>query len=267
MQSSLRYELIERLLLEQYRIDGEGEEQRVALKAPAEISADSLQSPHDEEAAYRKKKDETVRGYSANVTETCAEQLNLIVDVQVEPATTADNSYLKEAVKNSEEVSGGTAREISADGAYYSEENETYAKEQEKEIHYTGFPGKPGRYDYERSEDGIVVIDRQSGERQLAEEYKPGHYRFRANGKWRYITDKDIDAAECRRRTQNLPRELFNRRCNVEATIFQLCYHTNGKKLKYRGKFRVQLWATCRAAWINMRRIANYQTEQAEAIA
>jgi hypothetical protein len=267
MQSSLRYELIERLLLEQYRIDGEGEEQRVALKPPAEISADSLQSPHDEEAAYRKKKDETVRGYSANVTETCAEQLNLIVDVQVEPATTADNSYLKEAVQNSEEVLGGTAREISADGAYYSEENETYAKEQEKEIHYTGFPGKPGRYDYERSEEGIVVIDRQSGERQLAEEYKPGRYRFRANGKWRYITDKDIDAAECRRRTQNLPRELFNRRCNVEATIFQLCYHTNGKKLKYRGKFRVQLWATCRAAWINMRRIANYQTEQAEAIA
>jgi hypothetical protein len=267
MRSRPRYALIGRLLLEQYRIDGEGEEQCVALKAPAEISADSLQSPHDEEAAYRKKKDETVRGYSANVTETCAEQLNLIVDVQVEPATTADNSYLKEAVQNSEEVLGGTAREISADGAYYSEENETYAKEQEKEIHYTGFPGKPGRYDYERSEDGIVVIDRHSGERQFAEEYKPGRHRFRANGKWHYITDKDIDAAECRRRTQNLPRELFNRRCNVEATIFQLCYHTNGKKLKYRGKFRVQLWATCRAAWINMRRIASFQAKQAEAIA
>jgi hypothetical protein len=267
VQSSPRYELIERLLLEQYQIEGEGEERRVLLKAPKEISADSLQSPHDEDAAYRKKKDQTVRGYSANVTETCEEELNLIVDVQVEPATAADNAYLKEAVQNSKAVLEGSAQEISADGAYYSEENEAYAEEQDKEIHLTGFPGKPGRYDYERTADGVAIIERESGERQLAEEYKPGRYRFRVDGKWRYITDKNIDAAECRRRTEDLPRELFNRRCNVEATIFQLCYHTNGKKLKYRGKFRVQLWAVCRVAWINLKRIASYQAKQVEAIA
>ena len=266
-QSSPRYALIERLLLEQYQIAGEGEERRVVLKPAQEVSADSLQSPHDEDAAYRKKKDQTVRGYSANVTETCEGELNLIVDVQVEPATAADNAYLKEAVQNSEALLDGPAREISADGAYYSEENATYAQEQDKEIHLTGFPGKPGRFDYERTADGVVVIDRESGERQLAEAYKPGRYRFRVDGKWRYLTDKDIATAEHRRRTENLPRELFNRRCNVEATIFQLCYHTNKKKLKYRGKFAVQLWAVCRVAWINMRRIASYQAKQAEATA
>jgi hypothetical protein len=151
VQSSPRYELIERLLVEQYQIEGEGEEQVVMLKPAKEISADSLQSPHDEDAAYRKKKNETVRGYSANVTETCEEELNLIVDVQVEPATTADNAYLKAAVQNSEAVLGGEAQEISPDGAYYSEANEAYAEEQDKEIHYTGFPGKPGRFDYERT--------------------------------------------------------------------------------------------------------------------
>jgi hypothetical protein len=128
-----------------------------------------------------------VRGYSTNVTETCEEALNLIVDVQSEPATTADNTYLKEAVDNSEAVLGNPAREVSADGTYYSEENERYA-------------------------------------------------------------DKNIEAAACRRRTETLPRELFNRRCNVEATIVQLCYHTHKKKLKYRGKFRVQRWAICRVA-------------------
>jgi len=36
----------------------------------------------------------------------------------------------------------GPVREISADGAYYSEENEAYAEEQDKDIHYTSFPGK-----------------------------------------------------------------------------------------------------------------------------
>jgi hypothetical protein len=266
-QSSPRYELIERLLLEQYHIDAADQGPRVTLKPAQEIRADSLQSPHDEDAAYRKKKDQTVRGYSANLSETCDEGLNLILDVQVAPATAADNAYLQEAVHNSEAVVGRPAQEISADGAYYSAANETYAEEQDKDIHYTGFPGKPGRFDYERTPDGVVVIDRQSGERQVAEEYQPGRYRFRADGKWRYIAEKDVDAADCRRRTQNLPRALFNRRCNVEASIFQLCYHTRRKKLKYRGRFAVQLWAVCRAAWINMKRIALHQARQAEAIA
>lgn len=83
--------------------------------------------------AYRKKKDETVRGHSTNVTETCDEQLNLIVDVQTEPATTADNAYLKETVDNSEAVLDGPVREISADGAYCSEENEQYAEERARQ--------------------------------------------------------------------------------------------------------------------------------------
>jgi len=134
--------LIERWLLEQYQRDAAGAAPRVTLKPAQEIRADSLQSPHDEDAAYREKKDETVRGYSANVTETCAEELNLIVDVRVEPATAADNAYLQDAVQNSESVVGRPAQEI----------------------------------------------------------YPPGRYRFRTAGKRRYITDKDIDAAPCRRR-------------------------------------------------------------------
>ena len=265
-ESSPRYALIERLLLEQYQVDHSGEVTRVTLKPAKDISADSLQSPHDEDATYRKKRDETTRGYNVNLAETCQDGgLNLIVDVQVEPATAADNSYLQEAVKNSEQVLQTPAKEISADGAYYSESNETYANEQDKDIHYTGFPGKPGRYDIERTEEGVIVIDRHTGERQIAEEYKPGRYRFRADGQWRYITDAIIDAAATRRRTENLPRELFNRRCNVEASIFQLVYHARNKKVKYRGQGAVQLWAICRVAWINVKRIVLFQAKLAEA--
>ena len=108
------------------------------------------------------------------------------------------------------------------------------------------------------------MIDRDSGERQLAEEYKPGRYRFRADSQWRYITDKAVEAAARRRRTEGLPRALFNRRCNVEASIFQLAYHTRKKKLKYRGRCAVQLWAVCRAAWINIKRMVIYQVKSAE---
>lgn len=256
--------MLERLLLEQYDIEEEGLIPSAELKPAKAIRADSLQSPHDEEAAYRKKKDETVRGYSANVTETCDEEgLNLIVDVQVEPATAADNSYLQEAAEKSEAVLDGSVKEVSADGAYYND-NETYARKQEKAIHYTGFPGKPGRYDYERTDAGLLIINRETGEKQLAEEYKEERYRFPVDGQWRYITDKEIQAAECRRQTESLPRSLFNRRCNVEATIFQLCYHTRKKQLKYRGRHSVTVWAICRSAWINMKRIAIYLGKHAE---
>lgn len=100
-------------------------------------------------------------------------------------------------MQSSEQVLETTAQEISADGAYYSESNGAYAQEHGKDIHFTGFPGKPGRYDYERTLDGVVVIDRDSGERQLAEKYQPGRYCFRADSKWRYITDKAVEVAAC----------------------------------------------------------------------
>lgn len=260
---SAQYAVLERLLMEQYAIDHESES--LSLKSPEEISADSLQSPHDLDAAYRKKGEEKVRGYSANVTETCEQDLNLITDVQVEPATAADNGYLQDAVEHSEQVAG-EAKEISADGAYYSEDNAAYAEQEGKRIHYTGFPGKRGRYRYERTEAGVRVTDTETGDTILAEEYKPGRYRFRFTevDPWRYVKDKDIARSERRQQTEDLPRELYNRRCNVEATIFQLCYHTRKKQLRYRGQFRVTLWAICRAAWINVSRITDYQGAQAK---
>ena len=263
-KSSPRYALIERRLLEQYPTEATGDESRVALQPAKEISADALPSPHDEDAAYRKKKDETVRGYSVNLTETCQEALNLIVAIQVEAATAPDNGYRQDAVQRSEQVLETPAQEISADGAYYSDANEAYAEEHDQDLYYTGFPGKPGRYDSRRSDDGVVVTDCQTGEQPLAEEHQPGRYRCRADGKWRYITDKTLDAADCRRRTETLPRAVFNRRCHVEASLLQLVYYTRKKQLKYRGNVRVPLWAFCRAAWINVRRIARYQAKRAE---
>jgi hypothetical protein len=264
LKSSPRSALIARLWLAQYQINEADEAARVVLKPTQEISADSLQAPHDADTAYRKQRDATVRGYSVNLTETGQEALNLIVDVRVEPATAADNGYRKDAVQRSEQVLETTAQEISADGAYYRESNEAYAQEPGQDIHDTGFPGQPGRYDDERTANGVVVIDRGSGERQLAEEYQPGRYRCRADSKWRSITDKAVEAAACRRRTEALPRELFNRRCNVEASIFQLSYHTRKKKLKYRGGCAVQRWAVCRAAWINIKRMVIYPVKSAE---
>ena len=46
-----KYHLVSRILSEQYHMKGK----KIRLKELKQIQADSLQSPHDEDAAYRKK--------------------------------------------------------------------------------------------------------------------------------------------------------------------------------------------------------------------
>ena len=54
-----------------------------------------------------------------------------------------------------------------------------------------------------------------------------------------------------------------NKRNNVEASIFQLCFHTRNNKTRYRGKLKHELWAFARCAWINLRRIVLFQSKNA----
>jgi len=74
------------------------EEQRP--KQGEELSADSLQSPDDMEASYRKKRDEDYVGYVANVTEACDPEndLQLIVHMQTESNVKDDAAMLAEAL-------------------------------------------------------------------------------------------------------------------------------------------------------------------------
>jgi hypothetical protein len=68
---------LRRVFSEQYII----EETHIHARPKAEISATSVQSPHDTDCTYRNKDGNQVKGYSVNVTETCDEgKLNLITD-------------------------------------------------------------------------------------------------------------------------------------------------------------------------------------------
>ncbi|MFC2087001.1 hypothetical protein ACFLSA_02415, partial [Bacteroidota bacterium] len=52
-----------------------------------------------------------------------------------------------------------------------------------------------------------------------------------------------------------MPVDKRVKRNNVEATIFQLCYHTRNNKTRYRGIIQNNTWALLRCIWINLRRI------------
>lgn len=257
-----KYHLITRILSEQYHVEGE----KIRLKEVKEIQADSLQSPHDEDAAYRKKGKgqdaQKVQGYSVNLTETCnKDELNLITDVKVEKATAADNDYVPESIERSQEVVGHIGH-LNADGAYHSENNNRYAEKNETDLILSDMQGKKGKYEFEVTPEGEVkATNTHTGENFDAEPYKDGKWKIRDNGKIRYFSYAFIMSYFNRLRIEDIPQAEKNRRNNVEASIFQLSYFTRNNKTRYRGKFKHQLWAYSRCMWINLVRIKNYVGE------
>ena len=195
---------------------------------------------------------------SVNLTETCGEEgLNLITDVEVKSATAPDNGFVQAAIERTQQVVG-PVQEVSMDGAYHDPSNAEYAEEHNKKFYYSGLQGTPGRFIYERTDDGVTVTDRKTGGVHLAQEYKPGKYKLIIDGKPRYFKEQAIDNYLKRKQIEALPQHIRNRRNNVEASIFQLSYYTRNGKTRYRGLMPHQWWARCRTLWVNLVRIRNY---------
>jgi hypothetical protein len=257
------YQLLLRVYQEQYRVNG----YVVELRAKEEIKSDSIQSPHDTDCAYRNKDGQQVKGYRANVTETCDENsLNLIVDVQVSKANTPDVEFLQPAINTTEQVLSHKPEDIHADGAYQSPENVAYCQNNKINPYFTGMQGMAGRYDLTLKADELVVIDTHTGEiipAKKAKAIKSGKPEERwviktSDGKSRYFSRQEIDACQVRKQIAGMPVEKRIKRNNVEATIFQLSYFTRNNKIRYRGLYQTKMWATLRCIWINLKRIIAY---------
>ena len=78
---------------------------------------------------------------------------------------------------------------------------------------------------------------------------------------WRYFGRDQIDKAKTRREVESIPFEERKKRNNVEATIFQYCFHTRNNKTRYRGLIKHKMQALARCAWINMRRLLLFDLE------
>lgn len=116
---------------------------RLTARDNEEISSQSLQSAHDEDATYRNKAGKAQSGYVANISETCSKEnaFNLITDYKVAPNTTSDVELLKERLPRIHNHTD--CDELYVDGGYYSEEiATTKAQENRTTIHFTDMTGK-----------------------------------------------------------------------------------------------------------------------------
>ena len=267
LEGQREYETLKRVFDEQYRVEqAEGEKrQRAVPREKEEISAKSVQSPHDTDCHYRNKNGHEVKGYSINVTETCDKgKLNLLVDVQTKPASISDVAYLTPALDAASEIVAGKVEVVHTDGGYHSPGNHEYCNKAGVELLTGGMSGKASKYDLERAgQNNVIVTNKETGEVLPAVITKTK--KADAPKTWRikdgehapiYFTEADIETSRLRKKNETLPKEVRNIRNNVEATIFQLGYHYRADKSKYRGLEKHKIWALSRCLWINFRRIA-----------
>jgi hypothetical protein len=244
------------------------------------ISSKSIQSPHDTDCHYRNKDGNKVKGYSANITETCDQPkkneedkpiLNLITDTQVEVVTTSDCDFLKQALSQSQEILPNNIEKAYTDGAYNNVANQDFCQENNINLMLTALQGPLPRYEVSldsQDQNRLIVVDNKTGNsiesQQVITRKDPTQKKWRIKtdeGKYRYFDLESLRASILRQKLKDIPIKETNIRCNVEATIFQIGYHYSNDKSNYRNLAKHKLWAYSRSLWINFVRILKYVTQ------
>ena len=221
---SVHYQTLKRVFNEQFNVD---ENKLVIGKNKEEITAQSVQSPHDTDSTYRNKDGDQIKGYAINVTESCDDKstLNLIGNVDVRNVSTSDVDFLQEGIKKAQEVFTSTTEAAHADGAYHSPDNQRFCKDQNIELHLHAIQGAKGRYKLDLLEDGnLSVIDtltKQQVESHIIKNKKGVvKWSIKAENGYRYFTQNEVDNYLIRKKIEETPVEILQKRNNVEATIF-----------------------------------------------
>lgn len=269
-------------------------ESQLRPKTGQELSANSLQSPDDPEATYRKKSGKDYVGYVANVTETCDPEndFQLIVKVQVEPNTTDDADMLQEILP---ELKARTdVDEMHSDGGYNSEgvdeamnhhkvkhiqtairgakpsedalgldafEWETYDEGQPQQVtcpHGQTVPVTSGR----KEDRYLALFDQSKCEHCPLVDKCPADLLKRTPQRVLRFSQQQVNVAQRRQLSAEARAGGQNLRAAVEATVRSIKHPFRTGKLPVRGQFRVTCMLIASAIHVNMRRIAAYEAQK-----
>jgi hypothetical protein len=274
------YKTLCRIVNEQCDVQSDG---TIELKAPKQISSDSLQNPSDPDATYSGHKGQ---GYQVQVMETFTEHekskkdpadLNLITHVDVETACQSDAQALVPAIEATLEKDLAPV-ELQADSLYGSDENcqkaEQYGVEVVSPTMGTETKGGTKLSDFEFREDGHVHKC-PAGHEPLVRRKNKGRYSQgfdkdicrncplrngcpTKEGKRHFYLHYEKKAMRLakRRQYENTAqfKERYRWRAGVEATMSQYDRLTGVKHLRVRGFKAVRFAATLKAAAVNIAR-------------
>jgi hypothetical protein len=280
------YAVLERVFNDHFKLV----ETEVVVKTGAELAADTLQSPDDLEATFRKKRGEGYVGYVLNITETVDPEqgLQLITKVQTEPNTADDAQMLNEAMPDL--VERTELETLYTDGTYSSPEVDATCQEQGVTQTQTGIRGSQPDPDTPTLSNFSFQLNQQGEPEQM---FCPHGQRVNltlGRKEGRFIArvpktvcplcaaqDKREQAVLClvlyfsipqlavalrRQRMATLLASGSNPRAAVEATVRELTCRFGNAKLRVRGRCRVSMTMLASAAMCNARRIWRFKQAQ-----
>jgi hypothetical protein len=277
------YRVVRRVFMEHFtRIDD-----KLTVRAGNEIGSDSLQSPDDPEATYRKKDGEAFRGFVLHATETADPEnpLQLIVDVAVAPNNQEDSRILHDRLPAMHEKTPDL-QELHTDAGYGSEANDRQQADLGIVAVQTAICGRPARapMQIERNEAGLFAVRCAAGHTapgQLARTHFkatfpaaacagcpfasmcPAEIRRRTDRTF-YFTEAHVRRQERHRRLRTLPLERRTLRANVEATMKEFKAPCRKGKLRTRRLCAASQYACLRAIAINFGRKYRYMRRSAQ---
>jgi hypothetical protein len=286
-------ELVNRALHDQYIIeDGE----RITLRPVAEIPGQTLQSPHDPEATYRKKGGEGYQGYVVNLSETCDPDnpVQLLTSVQVAPNTTDDGQLLADSLAE-QRARGIRVDQITVDGGYTGETGETACRDHKVQMLPTRIRGRRTASDRWGWEEYTWLLDDNDlpwrvvcpqGQVAMLETGRKGdwllarfdrtacadclfyqqHCRVKPNKRkppTLFVSPRWIQVALLRQGMSPANNAL---RAGVESTVHSFKHIFPAGKLPIRGVIRGLMVACCSALMVNCRRVHQYRRQQRQPI-
>ena len=254
-------------------------DRQISPKPTEQLNSGMLQSPDDQDATYRKKKEQHSKGYTINGTETANPDnpLQLITDIAVNPNNIDDSVIINNRIDKIIEKTPDL-NELHTDGGYGSEENDRKFEELKvtqvttavrgreseivKKIEQTG--QLPNEYTVECP--GQTVTSLPTKQRNKAEFDLYKCMRCKLNEECQIFRNKGIyyfkheDYLLCKRNSNisNIPKERRKLRPNVEALMKEIKTRTQNGKIKVRGKFKTVLFAFNVGIAINFGRVFRY---------
>jgi hypothetical protein len=262
---------------------------QIQAKPGQAISPNSLRSPDDPEATYRKKGRRAYEGYVTNVTETCDPKnaFQLIVKVQTAPNTTEDATLLLETLPNLRQRT--QVNTLYNDASFCDPEVDKALRRAAIQQIPSALRGRAPDPQYTHLADFAFHFDDQG---QLIQMTCPhGHSRGveAVAERERYVATLDQTACpDCRFRKSSSHRllrfsladlelALRRQRCRaylqskprlraaIEASVGAIKRPFGNDKTPVRGRSRVGAMMIGSAAMVNIRRIQRYLLQQVKA--
>ena len=266
------FKVFDRVFLEHFTISGK----KIEVKNPDQLKSDSVQSPDDTDATYRKKQGKSHKGQSINIVETANPDnpINLLTDIAINPNNKDDCKVIGARI---DQLKAKTPDldEIHFDGAYGSSDNDKKFKKHNINPIQTGVRGPKAEVEIDIEQNSEteyeVSCPHQKVKSSVARKRNKATFDLKKcstcserikcpalmmkKNRALYFTHDDYLKKKRRKNILTIPEERRRLRNNVEATVNEFVCKMRKDKLKVRGFFRTSVFAYSAAVSVNFGRI------------